>query len=96
MYTVLLALMAGAAQIGSHAEPARDIQQVAIDTITGRSVAGPARHENREEAPMPSDPQTEIADRIAGRNVTYPNAGEQSMKPADMQAAIARSISGRP
>lgn len=95
MFMILLAVMASATLVSSSPEPARDIQQVAIDAITGKSGAGPAGHENRGEVTMPSDPQVEIAKRILGRNVTYPTTSEQSAKPVDLQSAIANSISGR-
>lgn len=95
MLMMLLTLMAGAVQKNSLREPAPDIQQVAIDAITGRSLTKAVREENRDEVRGRSDPQMEIADRIAGRNVTYPIAGEQSAKPVDMQSVIAASIGGK-
>jgi hypothetical protein len=80
-----------------HAASARsqDIQQVAIEAITGRSLtvslARPAVVDRRGYA----DPQSEIVESITGRDIQYPKTSDMSAAGVDLQSAIVRSITGR-
>ncbi|MES1974117.1 MAG: hypothetical protein V4472_16780 [Pseudomonadota bacterium] len=73
----------------------QDIQDVAIKSITGKppaiSSAGLAEYDRSVSA----DPQSEIVDRISGRNIHYPKTNVDAGNGSDMQSGIVRSISGR-
>ncbi len=73
----------------------RDIQQVAIDAITGTSRLTPVAKKLPTETRRPVDPQTEIVNRITSRNVTYPAPSGRTGRAGDPQAAIVRAITGR-
>jgi len=72
----------------------RDIQQVAIETITGTSSQAVAPRPASTMEHVRIDPQTEIVNRITGRNVEYPARPNHSPAVSDLQPAIARAISG--
>lgn len=73
----------------------QDVQQVAIDTITGGSPTSSSSGTPVAERSGTADPQSEIVDRITGRNLQYPRTTEKSATGVDLQSAIVRSIIGR-
>ena len=73
----------------------RDVQLVAIKTITGGSPSVyPARTAAAERS-GPADSQSAIAERITGSNLRAPQTIETIATDIDLQAAIVRSITGR-
>ncbi|WP_340266099.1 hypothetical protein [Sphingobium mellinum] len=92
MVILFLTSMIGA---GAPAAPVRDIQQVAIDAITGASRQAPVARYVSAEDRAPIDPQSEIVDRITGRNIAYPAPSGRADIAGDPQAAIVRAITGR-
>lgn len=78
----------------------RDVQQAAIDTITGKaSMAQPRQiqvpQNGRTRKNSLGDAQTEIVAWITGHNVTHPASSGQAYTVVDPQTAILRSLTGR-
>lgn len=94
MVIIFLASMIG---VGASvpAPPVRDIQQVAIDAITDASRQAPVARNVSSGDRTPIDLQTEIINRITGRNVTYPVPSGRADVVGDPQAGIVRAITGR-
>jgi len=85
----------GTATVHATSTRSKDIQQVAIEAITGRqftiSLGRPAAVDRRRFA----DPQSEIVESITGRDIQYPKTSDMSASGVDLQSAIVRSITGR-
>ncbi len=92
---ILFLASAISANAGVPAAAPRDIQQVAIDTITRTSRLTPVAQRVPTKTRKPSDPQTEIVNRITGRNVTYPAPSGRTDRVGDPQTAIVLAITGQ-
>jgi hypothetical protein len=73
----------------------RDVQQIAIEAITGRSLTTSPSDVTPSEGRKPTGPQAEIVSRITGRNVDYPRVLRDAGGHIDLQSALMGSISGR-
>lgn len=93
MFTLFLA-SAISANAGVSAAAPRDFQQVAIDTITGTSRLTPVAQRVSTKTRKSFDPQTELVNRITGRNAVYPALSGRTDR-VDLKAAIAGAITGR-
>lgn len=99
---ILLAGQPNIAKSGSHlaiartiAGTARDVQQIAIDTIIARSPVIRATPVAMAERAGPNDPQAEIVERITGKNNEHSGTNDIGASGADIQSAIVRAIAGR-
>lgn len=73
----------------------QDIQNVAIKSITGRPPASSSAGLAEYDRGVSVDPQSEVADRISGKNIHYPKTNFDVGNGIDMQSGIVRSISGK-
>ena len=94
MFILFLAYAVGA-DASVSATPPRDIQQIAIDAITGVSRQASVTRRASVEEREPFDPQTAIVNGITGRDVTYLASSGRTDKRGDPQSAIVRAITGR-
>ena len=85
----------GFATVHAASARAQDVQQVAIEAITGRSSTNSSSRLAIVDRPGSSDPQSEIVERITGRDIQYPKTTEMSAAGVDLQSAITHSITGR-
>jgi len=94
MITLLLAVLCHA-QAAKMAAPKSDLQQIAIETLTGKVAGSPLAIMPAEPEHPSKDIQIRIADAIMARPAGYAGQPLPHQDRVDMQNAIAQSILGK-